>query len=159
MAHQGSSRPLRPLAPRTTSGLVPATPDPSTNEEHKVKRASMACAECKRRRTKVLAFINHNHYYHHHLLLLLFLLLLLLLSSFPPFPSAFFVARATRRTEPTFGVLFSHICSSAAMIPQEAPAPNVHYKDVNVSSMSPPTNVARLPPSVPRRRINALWNA
>ncbi|OJJ86095.1 Zn(II)2Cys6 transcription factor domain-containing protein, partial [Aspergillus glaucus CBS 516.65] len=43
---------LRPLAPRTTSGLVPENPDPSTNEEHKVKRASMACAECKRRRTK-----------------------------------------------------------------------------------------------------------
>ncbi|ODM17419.1 hypothetical protein SI65_07094 [Aspergillus cristatus] len=53
MAHQGSSRPLRPLAPRTASGgLAPANPDPSPNEEHKVKRASMACAKCKRRRTK-----------------------------------------------------------------------------------------------------------
>lgn len=81
------------------------------------------------------------------------------LSSFSPFPSALSVARAARRTEPKFGILFSHIYSSAAMIPQAAPAPNARYKDVNVSSTSPPTNAVRWPPSAPRRRINAFWNA
>ena len=52
MAQQGSSRPLRPIAPRTTPGdLTPSNPESS--EEGKAKRASSACAECKRRRTKV----------------------------------------------------------------------------------------------------------
>lgn len=54
MAQQGSSRPLRPIAPRTTPGApVPAI---SSHEEGsgKVRRAPMACTECKKRRTKVL---------------------------------------------------------------------------------------------------------
>ena len=52
MAQQGSSKPLRAIAPRMTpGGLTPSEPSPS--EDTKAKRASMACAECKRRRTKV----------------------------------------------------------------------------------------------------------
>ncbi|PLB55375.1 hypothetical protein P170DRAFT_470794 [Aspergillus steynii IBT 23096] len=49
MAQQGPSRPLRPIAPRSFPD--PPTPGPPP-EEGKIKRASMACTECKRRRTK-----------------------------------------------------------------------------------------------------------
>lgn len=136
MAHQSSSRPLRPLAPRTASGgLAPANPDPSPNEEHKVKRASMACAECKRRRTKVLAFI-------------------ISLVSHPSPPSA------TRLIVESILTLesYSHMHFSAAMIPQAAPAPNARYRDVSVSSTSPRTNAAKWPPSGLRRKISGFLN-
>ncbi|PWY91813.1 hypothetical protein BO94DRAFT_380387 [Aspergillus sclerotioniger CBS 115572] len=50
MAQQGSAKPFRPIAPRR----VPEPPAPaSAPEEGKIKRASTACGECKRRRTKV----------------------------------------------------------------------------------------------------------
>lgn len=137
MAHQGSSRPLRPLAPRTASGgLAPANPDPGPNEEHKVKRASMACAECKRRRTKVLAFI-----------------VSLVSNPSPPLS----VARLLVEPIPNLNIILTRVFS-AAMIPQAAPAPNVRYRDVNVSSMSPQTNAARWLPSGLKRKISAFWN-
>ncbi|KAL1847944.1 hypothetical protein Plec18167_004909 [Paecilomyces lecythidis] len=50
MPQQGA-RPLRALAPRTTLTPESATPGPAT-EESRIKRASTACKECKRRRTK-----------------------------------------------------------------------------------------------------------
>ncbi|KAJ9244928.1 transcriptional regulator family: Fungal Specific TF [Paecilomyces variotii] len=50
MPQQGA-RPLRALAPRTTLTPESGTPGPAT-EESKIKRASTACKECKRRRTK-----------------------------------------------------------------------------------------------------------
>ncbi|KAH8427841.1 Zn(II)2Cys6 transcription factor domain-containing protein [Aspergillus melleus] len=49
MAQQGPPRPLRPIAPRSFPD--PPAPGPPP-EEGKIKRASMACTECKRRRTK-----------------------------------------------------------------------------------------------------------
>ncbi|GAD93628.1 C6 finger domain protein, putative [Paecilomyces variotii No. 5] len=54
MPQQGA-RPLRALAPRTTLTPDSATPGPAT-EESRIKRASTACKECKRRRTKVQSF-------------------------------------------------------------------------------------------------------
>ncbi|KAE8388918.1 hypothetical protein BDV23DRAFT_102844 [Aspergillus alliaceus] len=58
MAHQGPSRPFRPIAPRTLPDPVPP-PTPrslgSGVEEIKIRRASAACTECKRRRTKCSA--------------------------------------------------------------------------------------------------------
>ncbi|GKZ37299.1 hypothetical protein AbraIFM66950_008785 [Aspergillus brasiliensis] len=50
MAQQGSGKPFRPIAPRR----IPEPPTPAAApEEGKIKRASTACGECKRRRTKV----------------------------------------------------------------------------------------------------------
>ncbi|OOF99170.1 hypothetical protein ASPCADRAFT_204833 [Aspergillus carbonarius ITEM 5010] len=52
MAQQESVKPFRPIAPRR----VPEPPAPaSAPEEGKIKRASTACGECKRRRTKCSA--------------------------------------------------------------------------------------------------------
>ncbi|PYH34260.1 C6 finger domain protein [Aspergillus neoniger CBS 115656] len=49
MAQQGSGKPFRPIAPRR----IPEPPTPAAApEEGKIKRASTACGECKRRRTK-----------------------------------------------------------------------------------------------------------
>ncbi|EAW06692.1 Zn(II)2Cys6 transcription factor domain-containing protein [Aspergillus clavatus NRRL 1] len=52
MSHQGPPRPFRPIAPRTL--LDPPTPGPVA-EETKIRRASTACTECKKRRTKCSA--------------------------------------------------------------------------------------------------------
>ncbi|KAF9889250.1 hypothetical protein FE257_007563 [Aspergillus nanangensis] len=52
MAQQGPSRPLRPIAPRMAPD--PPAPGPPA-DEGKIKRASAACGECKRRRTKCSA--------------------------------------------------------------------------------------------------------
>ncbi|GJP95745.1 transcriptional regulator family: Fungal Specific TF [Aspergillus niger] len=52
MAQQGSGKPFRPIAPRR----IPEPPTPAAApEEGKIKRASTACGECKRRRTKCSA--------------------------------------------------------------------------------------------------------
>ncbi|PYI11452.1 hypothetical protein BO78DRAFT_134685 [Aspergillus sclerotiicarbonarius CBS 121057] len=52
MAQQGSAKPFRPIAPRR----IPEPPAPAAApEEGKIKRASTACGECKRRRTKCSA--------------------------------------------------------------------------------------------------------
>lgn len=58
MAQQGSTRPFRPIAPRTLPGPLPPPPAPPGGgvEEVKIRRASAACTECKRRRTKVPIF-------------------------------------------------------------------------------------------------------
>jgi hypothetical protein len=50
MSHQGPPRPFRPIAPRTLLDTPTAGP---VAEESKVRRASTACTECQRRRTKV----------------------------------------------------------------------------------------------------------
>ncbi|KAE8144106.1 hypothetical protein BDV25DRAFT_167645 [Aspergillus avenaceus] len=55
MAHQGSSRSFRPIAPRAVPDPPPPTPGGGPPEEVKIKRASAACTECKRRRTKCSA--------------------------------------------------------------------------------------------------------
>ncbi|KAE8344568.1 hypothetical protein BDV24DRAFT_160308 [Aspergillus arachidicola] len=57
MAQQGSSRPFRPIAPRTLPDPLPPPPAPPGGgvEEVKIRRASAACTECKRRRTKCSA--------------------------------------------------------------------------------------------------------
>ncbi|KAE8155393.1 hypothetical protein BDV40DRAFT_283838 [Aspergillus tamarii] len=57
MAQQGSSRPFRPIAPRTLPDPLPPPPAPPGRgvEEVKIRRASAACTECKRRRTKCSA--------------------------------------------------------------------------------------------------------
>ncbi|RAL01342.1 Zn(II)2Cys6 transcription factor domain-containing protein [Aspergillus ibericus CBS 121593] len=48
----GSAKPFRPIAPRR----IPEPPVPAAApEEGKIKRASTACGECKRRRTKCSA--------------------------------------------------------------------------------------------------------
>ncbi|GFF39574.1 putative C6 finger domain protein [Aspergillus udagawae] len=52
MSHQGPPRPFRPIAPRTLSDSLTAGP---TAEESKIRRASTACTECQRRRTKCSA--------------------------------------------------------------------------------------------------------
>ncbi|KKK19534.1 hypothetical protein ARAM_006861 [Aspergillus rambellii] len=52
MADQGPPRPnFRPIAPR----LVPDPPAQKNSDDGRTKRASTACAECKRRRTKCSA--------------------------------------------------------------------------------------------------------
>ncbi|PLB39573.1 Zn(II)2Cys6 transcription factor domain-containing protein [Aspergillus candidus] len=54
MAQQGSSRSFRPIAPRALAeSPVPGPPIDEPN--NKIKRASTACTECKRRRTKCSA--------------------------------------------------------------------------------------------------------
>ncbi|GIJ89644.1 hypothetical protein Asppvi_008589 [Aspergillus pseudoviridinutans] len=52
MSHQGPPRPFRPIAPRTLSDTPTAGP---AAEESKIRRASTACTECQRRRTKCSA--------------------------------------------------------------------------------------------------------
>ncbi|KAK9580836.1 hypothetical protein V6Z92_007943 [Aspergillus fumigatus] len=52
MSHQAPPRPFRPIAPRTALDTPPAGP---VAEECKVRRASTACRECQRRRTKCSA--------------------------------------------------------------------------------------------------------
>ncbi|RHZ57914.1 Zn(II)2Cys6 transcription factor domain-containing protein [Aspergillus thermomutatus] len=52
MSHQGPPRPFRHIAPRTLLDTPTARP---VAEESKIRRASTACAECKRRRTKCSA--------------------------------------------------------------------------------------------------------
>ncbi|PLN77210.1 hypothetical protein BDW42DRAFT_6832 [Aspergillus taichungensis] len=54
MAQQGSSRPFRPIAPRAVAES-PMPGPPIEEPNNKIKRASTACAECKRRRTKCSA--------------------------------------------------------------------------------------------------------
>ncbi|KAB8075762.1 hypothetical protein BDV29DRAFT_155415 [Aspergillus leporis] len=55
MAQQGSSRPFRPIAPRTLPDPLPPPTGGGGPEEGKIRRASAACTECKRRRTKCSA--------------------------------------------------------------------------------------------------------
>ncbi|KAB8263947.1 hypothetical protein BDV32DRAFT_146250 [Aspergillus pseudonomiae] len=56
MAQQGSSRPFRAIAPRTLPDPLPPPAHPGGGfEEAKIRRASAACTECKRRRTKCSA--------------------------------------------------------------------------------------------------------
>ncbi|KAE8356501.1 hypothetical protein BDV28DRAFT_127109 [Aspergillus coremiiformis] len=50
MAEQGPSRPFRPIAPRTMPDDL--SPPGVSAEEVKAKRASAACTECKKYRTK-----------------------------------------------------------------------------------------------------------
>lgn len=47
------SRPYRLIAPRQVDVQQPQTPQAFSADEGKTKRASMACTECKKRRTKV----------------------------------------------------------------------------------------------------------
>ncbi|KAF7593934.1 hypothetical protein BBP40_010441 [Aspergillus hancockii] len=55
MAQQGSSRPFRPIAPRALPDPLPSPSGGGAPEEVKIRRASAACTECKRRRTKCSA--------------------------------------------------------------------------------------------------------